>query len=67
MTMPRYTWDSEAGCMVKTSDKVPNRGSYVFQEKTLRESVLEGYKQAAQRGPLRCGWKPETIKRAWRA
>ena len=65
--MPRYVWDDESRRMVKVSDRVPSRGSYVFQEKTLRESVLEGYKNAAQRGPLRCGWKPETIKRAWRA
>lgn len=61
----RYVWDRETGKLVKVSDKVPYTNPGSFMERPFAQQVLEGYKQAAQRGPLRNGWKKESINRAW--
>lgn len=61
----RFKWDSDSAQWVKISGKVPNRGIYQVQEKTLRESILQGYRDAESRGPLRNGFKASTIKRVW--
>lgn len=61
----RYTWDREMGRMVKVSDKVPATNPGSIMEVPFAQQVLQGYKNAAKRGPLRNGWKPETIKRVW--
>lgn len=62
----RYVWDPVAKAMVKVADKVPSRGTvYTSQEKPFAQQIIEGYKNAYQRGVTRHGWKASTIKRVW--